>query len=80
MSKRILTILVLVFVLALLLPTAASAQDEYEGYLRYPITSEPPHLDAFTQTTIATALVIDLFGEGNTHSKHIVSGQSVIFG
>lgn len=64
MSKRILPILVLMVVVALLLPTVAIAQGDYEGYVRYPITSEPPHLDAFTQTTIATALAINPAYEG----------------
>ncbi len=58
MSKKFLTVVALMLVAALVLPTFAIAQDDYAGYLRYPITSDPPHLDAFTQTTTATARAI----------------------
>ncbi|MBN1564349.1 MAG: ABC transporter substrate-binding protein [Anaerolineae bacterium] len=64
MSKRVLVTILLVVIMAAPLSANVMAQDEYAGYIRYPITVEPEHLDWFTQTTIATGTIIRNIFEG----------------
>ncbi len=63
---KLITIVVLLLTMPVLLSTTALAQEEYEGYIRYPITVEPEHLETHTQTTIATGTIIRHIFEGLT--------------
>lgn len=70
------TLITIVLLLTLIAPmsTTAQAQDSYDGYIRYPITVEPEHLEPHTQTTIATGTIIRNVYEGLT-SYNPVTGE-----